>query len=66
MNKCDVAVANLDSNKRLIELMLENGKGDVVSTMKDSKDSNTEAIACSRIMKAQLAVAKSMVVVKQE
>ena len=64
--KCDVAIANLDSNKTLIELMLENGKGDVNSIMKDSKGANSEAMTCSRIMKAQLVVATSMVVLVKQ
>ena len=62
MNKCDAAIAGLDSTKRLIALMLENGKGDVASMMKDSKESKVEATACSKIMRAQLVVAKSLVV----
>ena len=62
VNKCDAAVANLDSNKTLIELILETGKGVVATAMKDSKESTTEATACSRIMRTHLVVNKPLVV----
>ena len=67
VRKCETAIADVESAKMLIDVVLENGKGDVASTIKDCKEANTEAATCAKIMKAQLVVAKSMAVpVKKE
>ena len=45
----------------MLELILENKKGDVASVLKDLKEANSEAAATAKIMRAQLVVAKSLV-----
>ena len=65
--KCETAIADLENTKMLIDVVLENGKGDVASTMKDCKEATTEAATCAKIMNAQLVVAKSLAMpVKKE
>ena len=59
--KLKLAIGNLDSQQKLIDLTVENKKGDVASIISENKVAKTEAAATAKIMRAQLVVAKSLV-----
>ena len=58
--KCAAAVTNMDAQKSLVELVLENNMGDFATITKDTKEAKAEAVAAAKIMRAQLMVAKSL------
>ena len=58
--KPEAGIANLESNMLLVEVVLVNGKDDVANAVKDCKEAKSEAAVCSKIMKAELLVAKTM------
>jgi hypothetical protein len=60
LTKLKLAIGNLDGQAKLIELTLENKKGDVASIVSENKAAKTEAIATAKLMRAQLVVAKSL------
>ena len=60
LTKLKLAIGNLDGQEKLIELTLENKKGDVASIVSENKAAKTEAIATAKLMRAQLVVAKSL------
>ena len=61
LTKLKLAIGNLDGQQTLIELTLENKKGDVASIVSENKAAKTGAIATAKLMRAQLVVAKSLV-----
>ena len=58
--KLKLAIASLAGQRTLIDLMVENKKGDVAGILKDIKEAKGEALATAKIMRAQLVVAKSL------
>ena len=61
LTKLKLAIGNLDCQQKLIELTLENKKGDVASIVSENKVAKAEALATAKLMRAQLVVAKSLV-----
>jgi hypothetical protein len=62
LQKLNLSIASLASQRTLIDLTVENKKGDVQDILKDIKAAKTEATQTAKIIKAQLVVAKSFVV----
>ena len=60
--KLKLSIASLAGQRTLIDLTLENKRGDVTGILKDIKEAKNEAAATAKIMRAQLVVAKSLVV----
>ena len=58
--KCTAAVTNMDAQKSLVELVLENNVWDFATITKDTKEAKAEAVAAAEFMRAQLMVAKSL------
>ena len=56
-----MALGNLDGQVKLIDLAIENKKGDVATIVNENKVVKSEAAATAKIMKAQLVVARSLV-----
>ena len=59
--KLKLAMGSFDGQEKLIDLAVENKKGDVASIVSENKVAKTEAAATAKIMRAQLVVAKSLV-----
>ena len=62
LQKLNLSIASLATQRTLIDLIVENKKGDVQDILKDIKAAKTEATQTAKIIKAQLVVAKSFVV----
>ena len=60
LTKLKLSIANLSGQFKLIDMTLEHKKGDVVAILKEIKEAKCEALAISKVMRAQLVVANSL------
>ena len=62
LSRLKQSIASLAGQRTLIELSVENKRGDVAGIPKDLKEANSEATGSAKIVRAQLCVATALVV----
>ena len=62
LSKLKLSIASLAGQRTFIELSVENKRGDVAGILKDLKEAKSEAAGSAKIMRAQLCVARALVV----
>ena len=58
--KLKLAIGNLDGHVTLVDLAIENKKGDVATIVNEHKVVKSEAAATAKVMETQLVVARSL------